>query len=45
METSDKNIMDLNNISSARVTEMYLPLWLRILGVTNNGAFNIKIVN
>ncbi len=25
-------------------TETYMPLWLRIFGVTNNGAFNIKIV-
>ena len=41
----DKNILDLGDISSARGTEMYLPLWLRIFGATNNGAFNIKIVS
>jgi predicted dinucleotide-binding enzyme len=41
----EKNILDLGDISSARGTEMYLPLWLRILGATNNGAFNIKIVS
>jgi 8-hydroxy-5-deazaflavin:NADPH oxidoreductase len=41
----DKNILDLGNISSARGTEMFLPLWLRIFGATNNGAFNIKIVS
>ncbi|OWY24297.1 NADP oxidoreductase [Sphingobacteriales bacterium UPWRP_1] len=40
-----KNIMDLGDISAARGTEMYLPLWLRIWGATNNGAFNIKIVS
>jgi predicted dinucleotide-binding enzyme len=40
----EKNIIDLGDISSARGTEMYLPLWLRILGATNNSAFNIKIV-
>lgn len=40
-----KNILDLGDISSARGTEMYLPLWLRIWGATNNGAFNIKIVS
>jgi predicted dinucleotide-binding enzyme len=39
----EKNILDLGDISSARGTEMYLPLWLRIWGATNNGAFNIKI--
>ena len=41
----DKNIIDLGDISAARGTEMYLPLWLRIYGATSNGAFNIKIVN
>jgi predicted dinucleotide-binding enzyme len=29
----------------ARGTEMYLPLWLSIYGVTNNGAFNINVVS
>lgn len=42
---SDKNILDLGDISSARGTEMYLPLWLRIFGAMNRGAFNIKIVS
>ena len=41
----DKNILDLGDISKARGTEMYLPLWLSIYGATNNGAFNIKIVS
>jgi 8-hydroxy-5-deazaflavin:NADPH oxidoreductase len=41
----EKNILDLGDISTARGTEMYLPLWLRIWGATNNGAFNIKIVS
>ena len=39
------NILDLGDISSARGTEMYLPLWLRIWGAIGNGAFNIKIVS
>jgi 8-hydroxy-5-deazaflavin:NADPH oxidoreductase len=38
------NILDLGDITSARGPEMYLPLWLRIWGSINNGAFNIKIV-
>ncbi|HVD98150.1 MAG TPA: NAD(P)-binding domain-containing protein [Cytophagaceae bacterium] len=41
----EKNILDLGDITTARGTEMYLPLWLRIYGATNNGAFNIKIVS
>ncbi len=41
----EKSILDLGDISSARGTEMYLPLWLRIFGATNSGAFNIKIVS
>lgn len=42
---AEKNILDLGDISKARGTEMYLPLWLNIYGATNNGAFNIKIVS
>ncbi len=41
----DQNILDLGDISKARGTEMYLPIWLSIYGATNNGAFNIKIVS
>jgi predicted dinucleotide-binding enzyme len=41
----EKNILDLGDITKARGTEMYLLLWLSIYGSTNNGAFNIKIVN
>jgi 8-hydroxy-5-deazaflavin:NADPH oxidoreductase len=42
---SEKNILDLGDITKARGTEMYLPLWLNIYTATNNGAFNIKIVS
>jgi len=42
---SDKNIMDLGDITGSRGTEMYLPLWLRIFGTTGKGAFNIKVVS
>jgi predicted dinucleotide-binding enzyme len=41
----EKNILDLGDITKARGTEMYLPLWLSIYGATNNGAFNIKILS
>jgi 8-hydroxy-5-deazaflavin:NADPH oxidoreductase len=42
---AENNILDLGDITNARGTEMYLPLWVRIFGVTQNGAFNIKIVS
>lgn len=42
---ADKNILDLGDITKARGTEMYLPLWLSIYGATNSGAFNIKMVS
>ena len=37
-------IIDLGDLSAARAMEMYLPLWLRINGVTNTSAFNVKVV-
>jgi 8-hydroxy-5-deazaflavin:NADPH oxidoreductase len=42
---AEKNILDLGDITNSRGTEMYLPLWVRVFGVTQNGAFNIKIVS
>jgi 8-hydroxy-5-deazaflavin:NADPH oxidoreductase len=42
---TSSNILDLGDITTARGPEMYLPLWLRIWGATQNGAFNIKIVS
>jgi predicted dinucleotide-binding enzyme len=36
-------IVDLGDISAARGTEMYLPLWLRIYGTLGTGSFNIAI--
>lgn len=38
-------ILDLGDISSARGTEAVLPIWLRIWGATQNGAFNFKVVS
>jgi hypothetical protein len=40
----DENLLDLGDISSARGTEAVLPVWLRIWGTTNSGAFNFKVV-
>lgn len=39
------DIIDLGDITTARGTEMYLSLWLRILGATQNPLFNIKVVS
>ena len=38
------DIIDLGDISTARGTEMYLPLWLRLMGALGTAAFNVKIV-
>lgn len=38
------DVVDLGDISSARGTEMYLPLWLRLMGALNTPYFNIKVV-
>lgn len=38
------HIMDLGDITTARGTEMYLPLWVRMYGTLQDGMFNIKIV-
>ncbi len=38
------DIVDLGDITTSRGTEMYLPLWLRIMGATQNPMFNVKVV-
>jgi 8-hydroxy-5-deazaflavin:NADPH oxidoreductase len=38
------SIVDLGDLSTARGTEMYLPLWLRLFGAGGTGLFNIKVV-
>jgi hypothetical protein len=39
-----ERIRDLGGISSARGTEMYLPLWLRLWSTVGTGYFNIAVV-
>lgn len=39
-----KHILDLGDITTARGTEMYLPLWLRLWGALGTGVINLKIV-
>jgi predicted dinucleotide-binding enzyme len=38
-----RSVIDLGDISAARGMEMYLPLWLRLMGLYQNPNFNIKI--
>ncbi len=37
-------IIDLGDLSSARGTEMYLPLWIRLMGTLGTARFNIAVV-
>ena len=39
-----EDVMDLGDISAARGTEMYLPLWLRLFGAAGTGHLNIKVL-
>jgi predicted dinucleotide-binding enzyme len=38
------DVIDLGDISTARGTEMLLPVWLRLMGTLGTPAFNFKIV-
>lgn len=44
MGWQSEEILDLGGITTARGTEMWLPLWLRIMSATGTAAFNLKIV-
>jgi predicted dinucleotide-binding enzyme len=39
-----RDILDLGDITTARATEAYLPLWLAAWKVLGTAAFNIKVV-
>jgi predicted dinucleotide-binding enzyme len=39
----EEAIIDLGGIRAARGTEMYLPLWLSLMGVLGTGDFNIQV--
>ena len=39
-----KSVIDLGDITTARGTEMVLPLWLRLMGALNTPMFNLKVV-
>jgi predicted dinucleotide-binding enzyme len=38
------DVMDLGDVSAARGTEMYLPLWLRLFGAIGTGHLNVRVV-
>jgi hypothetical protein len=38
-----RDIIDLGGIETARGTEMYLPLWLRLMGALGTAQFNIAV--
>ena len=38
------DVIDLGDITSSRGTEMYLPLWLRLMQSLGTGMFNVKVV-
>ena len=40
-----ENIIDLGDLTAARGTEMFLPLWLKIYATKKGRAFNIKVVD
>lgn len=42
-EWKKENIIDLGDIKGARTMEMYLPLWLRLMGVLGTPLFNIQL--
>ncbi|MFN8160904.1 MAG: NAD(P)-binding domain-containing protein [Solirubrobacterales bacterium] len=38
------SVLDLGDISAARGMEMYLPIWLRMMGALGTPAFNVRAV-
>lgn len=43
-EMGHEDVIDLGDISTARGTEMLLPVWLRLMGALGTAAFNFRIV-
>jgi predicted dinucleotide-binding enzyme len=39
-----RQVIDLGDLTAARGLEMWLPLWLRLMGATGTPAFNLRIV-
>ena len=43
-ELGHPDVIDLGGIETARGTEMWLPLWLRLMGALGTAEFNLKVV-
>jgi predicted dinucleotide-binding enzyme len=43
-ELGHEDVIDLGGIETARGAEMYLPLWLRLMGSLGTPAFNLHVV-
>ena len=41
----NESLLDLGDITAARATEATLPIWLRVYGAKQSGAFNFRIVS
>jgi predicted dinucleotide-binding enzyme len=39
-----RNVIDLGDISTARGPEMYLAMWIRLMGTVGSPMFNVKVV-
>jgi hypothetical protein len=39
-----QSVIDMGDISAARATEMFLPIWVRLYGLFQSPMFNFKIV-
>lgn len=38
------DVLDLGDLATARGPEMFLPLWLRVMGALGTATFNVKVV-
>ena len=43
-ELGHTDVIDLGDIATARGAEMYLPLWLRLMGSLGTAQFNVRVV-
>lgn len=43
-ELGHRDVIDLGGIETARGVEMWMPLWLRLMGALGTAGFNLKVV-
>ena len=43
-ELGHQDVLDLGGIETSRGVEMWLPLWLRVMGALGTAEFNLKVV-